>query len=253
MAKATRTDYRFIRTKKKNVCTTRSRKENRAEEDSPLTPCRICGKVGDEELMLIGRTWRRHPSCAPGSRKWRRYYAQFRHRANATERSVAGDLLLTTEEGQHEEVSVSASGRRSAAKSANHAQRKVADGQRSQRDHQRRGTRDLHAKGVREDVARKSHPFLRKDRAVGTVKETARVHRTRSQSSSSSRTPAKPTRTRTTYGGPKMSSDECPFCHVGELNVRGPVRSAIRSWANGLTRRSSNRTCLDIAGEDDLE
>ncbi len=34
------------------------------EEDSPLTPCRICGKVGDEELMLIGRTWRRHPSCA---------------------------------------------------------------------------------------------------------------------------------------------------------------------------------------------
>src|SRR5574343_1336145 len=157
------------------------KKENRAEGDSPLTPCRICGKVGDEELMLIGRTWRRHPSCAPGSRKWRRYYAQFRHRANAAERSVAGDLLFDHGGGQHEEVSVSASGRRSAAKSAKHAQRKVADGQRSQRDHQRRGTRDLHAKGIRKDVARKSHFVPAADSSVGTGKEKARVNRSRGQ------------------------------------------------------------------------
>ena len=163
-----------------------------------LTPCRICGKVGDEELMLIGRTWRRHPSCAPGSRKWRRYYAQFRHRANAAERSVAGDLLFDHGGGQHEEVSVSASGRRSAAKSAKHAQRKVADGQRSQRDHQRRGTRDLHAKGVRKDVARKSHSVPAADSAVELAKRR-RESIAHAPSSSSSQTPAKPTRTRTTY------------------------------------------------------
>ena len=49
--------------------------------------------------------------------------------------------------GQHEEVSVLQSGRRSAAKSAKACSKgKVADGQQSQRDHQRRGTQDLHAK-----------------------------------------------------------------------------------------------------------
>ena len=117
-----------------------------------------------------------------------------------TERSVAGDLLFDHGGGQHEEVSVSANGRRSAAKSANHAQRKVADGQTKPTE----SSATWYTGSSRERRSQRCRKKISFRSCGGQLcrnwqREGASPSHTR-PSSSSSRTPAKPTRTRTTYG-----------------------------------------------------
>ena len=50
-----------------------------------------------------------------------------------------------------------------------------------------------------------------------------------------------------------MSSDECPFCHVGELNVHGACALCHTVVGKRADPKVKQPHLSDIAGEDDLE
>ena len=51
----------------------------------------------------------------------------------------------------------------------------------------------------------------------------------------------------------EMSSDECPFCHVGELNVHGACALCHTVVGKRADPKVKQPHLSDIAGEDDLE